>query len=162
MNALLLFHVEADIVDAVIAEEAVHPLRLLHGIGGEHRDAVEGHIVAMQSFNPLHRQGVGTAPVAEAAVGVVNLFRTIHADAHHDAVAVEAIAPGVVDQRGVGLHVLGELQPFGTMLSKAALQDHRGLVVPPRGQGEGFAGMPNQRKFGAGVGALEDALHQQR
>ena len=161
MNALLLFHVEADIVDAVIAEEAVHPLRLLHGIGGEHRNAVEGHIVAMQSFNPLHRQGVGTAPVAEAAVGVVNLFRTIHADAHHDAVAVEAIAPGVVDQRGVGLHVLGELQ---LLRHRRSARLHCRITVAssyhPVGKREGFAGVPHQRKLGACVGALEDALHQ--
>ena len=36
VNALLLFHVETHVVDAVVPEEAVHPLRLFHGVFRQH------------------------------------------------------------------------------------------------------------------------------
>ena len=115
----------------------------------------------MQGFNPSHCHGVGAAPIAEAPVGVVDVLRAIHTDAHHNLVAPEAVAPRVVDQGGVGLHVLGEVQPLRIELLKAAIQDRRCLVVPTGGQGERFTGMPNQGKFRSGIGAFQNPLHQQ-
>ena len=115
----------------------------------------------MQGFNPLHRHGVGAAPVAEAPVGVVDVLRAIHTDAHHNLVAPEAVAPRVIDQRGVGLHVLGEVQPLGVELLQAAIQDRRRLVVPTGGQGEWLPGVPHQGNFRSGIGAFQNPLHQQ-
>ena len=161
MNSLLFLDVEAHIADAVVSEKAVHPLRLLHGISGDHRDAVEGHIVAMQRFNSLHRHGVGATSISEAPVGVVDVLRAIHTDADNDAVAPEAVAPRIVDQRGVGLHVLGEVQPLGIELLEAAIQDRCRFVVPTGGQGEGFPGMPYQSELRPGVGAFKNPLDQQ-
>jgi len=40
---------------------------------------------------------VGTSSIAEATVGVMDVLRPIDADAHQDAVAVKAVAPGVVE-----------------------------------------------------------------
>ena len=162
VDPFLFLHVEADIIDAVVAEEAVHPLRLFHRIGGHHGNAVEGHLMAMQRLNAFHRHGVGAATVAEAPMGIVDVLRPIHADAHHDAVAAEAVAPGVVDQGGVGLNVLGELQLLGTVLLQAALKDRCGLVVPARRQSERLAGMPHQRELRAGIRTFQNATHQKR
>ena len=116
----------------------------------------------MQGFNPLHRHGMGAAPVAEAPVGVVDVLRAIHTDAHHNLVAPEAVAPRVIDQRGVGLHVLGEVQPLGVELLEAAMQDRRCLVVPTCGQGERFPGMPYKSELWPGIGAFQNPLDQQR
>jgi hypothetical protein len=82
-----------------------------------------------KGFDAAHGQGVGAVAVAEAAVGVVDRLGTIKAHAHHDAVAAEARAPGVVDQRAVGLDALLDHHPIGTVLGQAALDDRRGFVV---------------------------------
>ena len=158
VNPLLLLHVEADIVDAVVPEEAVHPLGLFHRVFRQDGDAVEGNLIAMQGFDPLHRLGVGSTTVAEATVGVMNLLRTIDADAHHDAIAPEAVAPGVIDQGGVGLNVLMEIQALGAMVRQAAMQTSGGLVVPAGRQRQRLSRMPDQRKLGPGIGALENPL----
>ena len=144
MNPLLLLHVEPNVVDAVVPEEAVHPLRLFHGIFGEHRDAVERNLVPVQGFNPFHCQRVGSTAIAEATVSVVNLLRAIHADARHDPIPPEAIAPGVVDQCGVGLDVLGEIQPLGALVEEALVENPGGFVVPVGGERERLSGMPNE------------------
>ena len=39
-------------------------------------------------------------------MAVVNLFRTVNAHADDDVVALEAVTPGVINQRGIGLDVL--------------------------------------------------------
>ena len=102
------------------------------------------------------------ASVAEAPVGVVDVLWAIHTDPHHDAVPPEAVAPRIVDQRCVGLNVLGEVQPLGVELLEAAMQDRRCLVVPTGGQGERFPGMPYQSELRPGIGAFQNPLDQQR
>ena len=98
----------------------------------------------MQGFNAFHGQRVGSAAIAEATMGIVDVLRSIHADACHDSISPEAIAPGVVDQRGVGLDVLGEVQSQSAMVGKALIKDLGGFVVPAGGESEWLSRMPDE------------------
>ena len=98
----------------------------------------------MQGFNAFHGQSVGSAAIAESTMGVVDLLRSIHADARHDSIPPEAIAPGVVDQRGVGLDVLGEVQSQSAMVGKTLVEDFGGFVVPAGGESEWLSRMPDE------------------
>ena len=98
----------------------------------------------MQGFNAFHGQCVGSTAIAESTMSVVDLLRSIHADARHDSISPEAIAPGVIDQRGVGLDVLGEIQPQSAMVGEALMKDFGGFVVPVGGESEWLSRMPDQ------------------
>ena len=160
VNPLLFLHVEPNILDAVVAEKAVHPLRLFHGVFREHGNAMERHVISVQGLNSTHGHRMGAASMTEATVGVVNLLRTVHADAHHNPIAPEAVTPCVVDQCGIGLHMLAEIQIQGTVLHQTAVEELCGCVVPAGRERQRFPRMPDQGEFRPGVGAFEDALDQ--
>ena len=120
-----------------------------------------GDAVELERFDPPHREVMGGVAVAEATMGVVDGGRSIHAHAHHDAVALEAVAPGVVDQRAVGLHVLLDHHGTAGELLHAALDDRRGFVVVAAGERERLTGVPHQRQLRPAERALQDPLQQQ-
>ena len=55
------------------------------------------NVIAMEGFDALHGEGMGAASIAEAPVCVVDVLRPINADANDEAIAMEAVAPGVVE-----------------------------------------------------------------
>ena len=63
----------------------------------------------MQGFNPSHCHGMGPPPIAEATMGIVNIFRTVNTDPYNNLVAPKAIAPIIVDQCCIGLNMLVNL-----------------------------------------------------
>ena len=137
-------HVEGHIADAVVHEELEHRLGMVQRLLGEHTDHLEMDAAALQSGDAAHRGRMAAEPRAGAAVAIVQEGRSIEAHAHVDAVARKAVAPGIVDHHGVGLHRLADLQrrPRPALLGAANM--FTGLVVEADRQGEGFARMPEQ------------------
>ena len=113
--------------------------------------------MAPQGFDPAHGEVMGGVAVAEAAMGIVDGGRSIHAHAHHDAVAAKTLTPGVVDQCAVGLHMLLNHHVAAGKLLHAAVDDCRGFVVVAAGQGERLTGMPHQRQLRAAERAFKNA-----
>jgi hypothetical protein len=72
----------------------------------------------------------------------MDLFRPINTHPNNNAIAFKTFAPGVVDQRGIRLHVLLNLNPLLLQLSCLLTHDGSGLVVKTAGQCERFTCMP--------------------
>ena len=75
-------------------------------------------------------------------MGVMDLFRSINTHPNNNAIAFKAFTPGVVDQRGIRLHVLLNLNPLLLQLSRLLTHDGSGLVIKAAGQRQGLACMP--------------------
>ena len=162
VDPFLLFHVEADVVDALIAQEGIHLLRLTKGFFREHGNGMERDSMGLQRANAVHGAGMGALPIAETPMGIMERFRPIHTHANHDAIALEALRPVVVDQRGIGLYVLLDHHPLPLQLFSGLLQPLRGLVIKSGGQRQRLSGVPQDRKIGPPIGALINPAEQQR
>ena len=108
--------------------------------------------------------GVGMRPTAitETTMNIVESLGAIHTHADHDAVALEALRPLIVDQRGIGLHVLFDRHALLLEVTRVVLEATGRFVVEPAGKGEGFSGMPEDRQLRPPIGALVDPVEQQR
>ena len=104
---------------------------------------------------------MGSQAVAESPVAVVNVFRTVDAHADDDVVALEALTPGVINQRGIGLDVLFNHHPLALKIGRFPMDDGAGFVVKRSWQREGFSGVPENRKVGAPKRAFVHPLQQQ-
>ena len=161
MNTLLLLHVEPKRMNPLITEEGVHALGLIESILCEHGDRVKVDVVLPEGADSIQGVPMGSLAIAEPPVAVVNLFRTINAHAHHNVVALEAVTPVVVDQRGIGLDVLLNHHPLSLKIGRFPLDDVAGFVVKRSWQREGFSGVPENRKMGAPKRAFVNPLQQQ-
>ena len=87
---------------------------------------------------------------------VVNVRGAIDADADAAVVLEEKIAPFVVDQRAVGLEIVGDFvrrkAPFGDLAKR--------LFVVGDGNGQGLAGVPDDAQTVAHHAAFEDPIER--
>ena len=89
------------------------------------------NVVLVQQPHAAQHAVERAGALARAAVAVVQERRAVHADADLDAAAADEVAPRVVDQGGVGLERLGDLEPADV----AAFQRERWPArrTPPAG-----------------------------
>jgi hypothetical protein len=80
--------------------------------------------------------------IAKTAMRVMDLFWAINADTYNNAIALKAFTPGVVDQRGIGLDMLLNLNPLLLQLCCLLAHNGTGLVVKAARQCQRFACMP--------------------
>jgi hypothetical protein len=83
-----------------------------------------------------------TNAIPKTAMGIMDLFWPVNADPHNNLIALKALAPCIVDQRRIGLHMLLNLNPLLLKLSCLLTQDGTGLVVKAAGQRQRFSCMP--------------------
>jgi hypothetical protein len=93
-------------------------------------------------------------------MGIMNAFRTINADSHHDAIAFKAFTPLVIDQRGIGLNMLLNLHALILQFRGLLSQDGAGLVVETAGQGQGFACVPENGELRSPKRTFVDSFDQ--
>ena len=70
-------------------------------------------------------------------MNIVESLGAIHTHANHDAVALEALRPLIVDQRGIGLHVLFDRHTLLLECPRVFLEATGRFVVEPTGKGGG-------------------------
>ena len=63
-----------------------------------------------------------------------------------------ALRPLIVDQRGIGLHVLFDRHALLLKVPRVVLEATGRFVVEPAGKGEGFSGMPEDRQLRPPIG----------
>ena len=161
MHAFLFLHVETELVNALITEEGVHPLRLFQSIRGEHGDGMEVDVSLTQGADTAHGLGKGALAVSEASVAVVDLLRSIDTHSDNDSVANKAVAPVLIDERCVGLNMLFDDHPLSLKVGGLALDDGTGLVVEACWQGQRLAGVPQDREMGTPERTFINPLQQQ-
>jgi hypothetical protein len=159
--ALGLLHVEAHVADVVLEEKGRHRLSVVERIGGEHADHLEGDAAALQPADAPQGGRVARTTGAGAAMGIVQKGRAVEADAHVDVVARKAVAPGRIDDDGVGLQGLQDRVRGEAAAGQQGPQAQRGLVVEGHRQRQGLAGMPEQGEGPGKPGALQHPLHRQ-
>ena len=132
----------------LVTQEAVH----LFGLVGSqvvdgHQDIVL-HAVLLQHAQAAYDLVESRRSAFVDAVGVVQLARTIDADADQEVVFFEELAPLVVQQRTVGLH--GVLKSHAWFAILLLVLDGFAVEIDPH-QGR-FASLPGHRDLVAAVG----------
>ena len=108
--ALGLLHVESHIANAVIHKKGEQGVGVVQRFLGEDADHLEMDAATLQGGQAPHRGGMAAQAGAGAAVPIVQKGGAIQADTDMDLMALETIAPGVIDHHGVGLHRLVDAQ----------------------------------------------------
>jgi hypothetical protein len=80
--------------------------------------------------------------IPETAMSVMDFFWSINTHTHNNAIALKAFTPGVVNQRGIGLDMLLNLNPLLLQLCCLLAHNGTGLVVKAARQCQRFACMP--------------------
>ena len=118
----------------LVAEEAIDlPAALLVG-GVDRAEDVEGNVMGAQVAPALHHPVERALAAPVEPVGVVQLARPVHAQAHQEIVLLEEGAPVVVEQDPVGLEGLLNHLP-------------RPAVLLDQLDGAGEEGEPHQRRL---------------
>jgi len=154
VQALGLVVVAADFGHALRDEEVEERIGLREGGRRDHRDGVECDALCAQPRHAAQHALVRATAGAGAAVRVVQTRRAIDADADAHGVALEQRAPGIVDQRGVGLD---RVRDVAGRAEHVLQHGHRPVVERDRHR-ERLAGMPDHGEFGAGQAVVAQAL----
>src|SRR5581483_7722799 len=101
--AFELLYVESDLPDARAREEIEDSARLEQRLPRQHADHGEGDAGILQTAHAFHDALECAEARARAAVAVVQILRSVEADADPRAAVEEKPAPGVGDQQAVGL-----------------------------------------------------------
>ena len=103
----------------LVAEEAIHRAAVVLVGGVDRAQDVEVDPVAAQVPPAVHHQVEGALAAAVDAIGVVELARTVDAQADQEVVLLEEGAPLVVEQDAVGLErVLHHLARTAVLLDE--------------------------------------------
>ncbi len=141
MIPLALLDVEADPLDPFVHIKLEHLARRGQALRREHRDHMERHAMAAQPADAGNRPLEGAAPGARPPVDVVQRLRAVDADADADLLGGEEFAPGIVDQRAVGLERMRHRQSRWLQ----PVDQPKRLSVEIDGQHHRFAGVPHNR-----------------
>ena len=139
VQAFGFIEVAAHLGHALFEKEVEERVGLGKGIGRHHRDGMEGDAGFAQPRHAAQHPVVRATPAAGLAVSVVQGLRTIDADAHLDSMALEQVAPGIVDQGGVGLDRVRD----PTVGPDGRCDGGDGLVVIRHRHDQRLAGMPH-------------------
>jgi hypothetical protein len=83
-----------------------------------------------------------TSAITKTAMGIMDLFWPVNADTYNNLIALKAFTPGIVDQRGIGLHMLLNLNSLFLQLSCLLTQNGTSLIIKAAGQRQRFSCMP--------------------
>ena len=132
----------------LVAEEAVDLPAALLVRGVDRAEDVEGHVVGAQVAPALHDPVEGALAAPVEPVGVVQLARPVHAQAHQEVVLLEEGAPVVVEQDPVGLEgLLHDLSRPAVLLDQLDGAGEEGEPHERR-----LAPLPGHRHLGCPVG----------
>ena len=142
----------------MVHEEVEHSIGVVQGVVGEHRNHLKGDLPLLQPADATHHRCVGGQAGAGAAMGVMQEGGAIHAHAHMDTVALEAVAPGRIDHRGVGLQRLVDRVGRQAMAFQHLLNARGRLVVKADRRRQRLTRMPEQGEAAVEIGALQHPL----
>lgn len=140
MLAFRLFDVEGDAFDPLVGEKIIDLARRAQTFRRQHRDHRERDLL------PLQQAEAGDDPVKRAASRVIepveigNAARSVDAEAYVHSRLAEELAPGLIDERAVGL----QARPHHDIARTVALDDLMGLAVEVDSGRSRLAGVPTE------------------
>lgn len=96
-----------------VHQETVDLFRVPGISGMNDREGVERNRVALEQPGAAHRAVEAGRVAVAAAVRIMQVFRPVDAQADHEIVFFEKRAPGIVQERAVGLEFVGDLLAAG-------------------------------------------------
>jgi hypothetical protein len=139
MHSLNLLDIEGQAPQSVLCEKVPDLVWIVQRVLRENGDDRGLDIVLLQQLDATQRPLKGSPTSSVNALSIVNVPRPIQADPDLDVMALDEIAPLLIDQRAIGLEAMDNAHS----LRVALLGNTKSLLVEGNGQDEWLASMPD-------------------
>ena len=150
---------KAEVLGADLLEEVIDVEGVLDVLRVDHAEKIDGNLMLPQQAIALHHLPVRGALVLCHAISVVQLSRTVEAEADAELLGGEKAAPLVCQQNAVGLDAVGDMLAGRTVLA-LELDDPAKIVQP---ENRRFAAVPGEKDLASrgNRDLLDDVILQQ-